>query len=97
MDEQRVIQALSQVEHPEIGSTLVDLGMVKDIKVEENQATLTLVLPMLGIPAAIRDYMINSLQQAVADQNVELNVTLAEMTAQERQRFFMMEQQNWRG
>ena len=97
MDEQRVIQALSQVEHPEIGSTLVDLGMVKDIQVEGNRATLTLVLPMLGIPAAIRDYMINSLRQAVADQNVELNVTLAEMTAQERQRFFMMEQQNWRG
>jgi len=97
MDEQKVIQALSQVEHPEIGSTLVDLGMVKDIQVEGDHVSLKLVLPMLGIPPAIRDYMINSLQQAVADQGVKVQVALAEMTPQERQRFFMMEQQNWKG
>jgi hypothetical protein len=40
--------------------------------------------------------MINSLKQAVAGQGVELDVTLAEMTPQERQSFFRMEQQNWR-
>lgn len=97
MDEQKIIQALSQVEHPEIRSSLVDLGMVKDIQVEGNQVSLTLVLPMLGIPLAVREYMINSLRQAVSDQDVELDVTLAEMTPQERQRFFMMEQQNWKG
>ena len=97
MDEQKIVQALSRVEHPEINSTLVDLGMVKDIQVEENKVSLKLMLPMMGIPPVIRDYMINSLKQAVADQGVELDVTLKEMTPQERQSFFAMEHQNWRG
>ena len=96
MDEQKVIQALSQVEHPEINSSLVDLGMVKDIQVDEDEVSLKLVLPIMGIPPAIRDYIINDLQQAVADQGGELKVTLAEMTPEERQAFFKMEQQNWR-
>jgi len=95
MDEQKIVQALSQVEHPEIKNTLVDLGMVKDIQVEGDRVKL--MLPIMGIPPAVRDYMINSLQQAVTNQGVELDVTLAEMTPQERQSFFMMEQQNWRG
>ncbi len=97
MDEQIIIQALSQVEHPEIKSTLVDLGMVKDIQVEGSTVSLKLVLPMMGIPQVVRDYMINSLQQAVAGHGVELHITLAEMTPAERQAFFRAEQQNWRG
>jgi len=97
MDEQKIIQALSQVEHPEINSTLVDLGMVKDIRVVGNEVSLTLALPIMGIPPVIRDYMVNGLKHAVADQGVEVNVTLAEMTPQERQSFFTLERQNWRG
>jgi len=97
MDEQKIIQALSQVQHPEINSTLVDLGMVKDIQVKENKVSLKLVLPIMGIPPAIRDYMINGLKQAVSDQGAALDVTLAEMTPQERQSFFTMELQNWKG
>ena len=96
LDEQKIIQALSQVEHPEIKNTLVDLGMVKDIQVEGDRVSLKLMLPIMGIPPAVRDYMINSLRQAVADQSVELDVALAEMTPAERQRFLTLEQQNWR-
>jgi metal-sulfur cluster biosynthetic enzyme len=97
MDEQKIIHTISQIEHPEINSTLVDLGMVKDIQVEGNKVSLKLVLPMIGIPPVIRDFMINRLKQAVSDQGAALDVTLAEMTPKERQRFFTMEQQNWRG
>ena len=97
MDEQKVIEALSQVKHPEINSTLVDLGMVKDIQIEGNKVSFKLALPMMGIPPSVRDYMINSLRQAVAGQGVELDATLAEMTPQERQVFFTMSQQNWIG
>jgi metal-sulfur cluster biosynthetic enzyme len=97
MDEQKIIHTISQIEHPEINSTLVDLGMVKDIQVEGNKVSLKLVLPMIGIPPVIRDFMINRLKQAVSDQGAVLDVTLAEMTAKERQRFFTMEHQNWRG
>jgi metal-sulfur cluster biosynthetic enzyme len=96
MDEEAILQAIRQVEHPEISSSLVDLGMVQDIKVTGDKVSLKLVLPFLGIPAAIRDYMTRSLRQAVASQGAELEVELAEMTPAERQRFFMLEQRNWR-
>ena len=96
MDEEAIIQAIQRVEHPEINCTLVELGMVKDIQVSGNQVSLKLVLPFLGIPAAIRNYMIHSLQQAVADFGAKLKVQVAEMTPAERQRFFALEQQNWK-
>ena len=80
VDEEAIIQAIQRVEHPEINCTLVELGMVKDIQVSGNQVSLKLVLPFLGIPAAIRNYMIHSLQQAVADFGAELKVQVAEMT-----------------
>ena len=80
MDEEAIIQAIQRVEHPEINCTLVELGMVKDIQVSGNQVSLKLVLPFLGIPAAIRNYMIHSLQQAVADFGAELKVQVTEMT-----------------
>jgi len=80
MDEEAIIQVIQRVEHPEISCTLVELGMVKDIQVSGNQVSLKLVLPFLGIPAAIRNYMIHSLQQAVADFGARLKVQVTEMT-----------------
>ena len=49
-------------------------------EVSGNQVSLKLVLPFLGIPAVIRDYLIRSLQQAVADFGAKLKVQVAEMT-----------------
>jgi len=96
MDEEAVIQAIQRVEHPEINCTLAELGMVQDIQVSGDRVSLKLVLPFLGIPAAIRDYLIHSLRQAVAGFGAELEVQVTEMTPAERQHFFMLEQQNWR-
>ena len=96
MDKQKLIDVLSQVEHPEINNTLAELGMVKDVRVEESKASLTLALPMMGIPEAVRDHMVNTLKKAASDEGVELDVGLAEMTPEERERFFTMGQQNWK-
>ena len=49
-------------------------------EVSGNQVSLKLVLPFLGIPAAIRDHLIRSLQQATADFGAELKVQVTEMT-----------------
>lgn len=95
-NEEAIIQAIQRVEHPEISRSLVDLGMVQDIQVSEDRVALKLVLPFLGIPIAVRDYMVHSLQQAVAGFDAELEIQVAEMTPAERQRFLMLEQQNWR-
>ena len=95
-NEEAIIQVIQRVEHPEISRSLVDLGMVQDIQASEDGVSLKLVLPFLGIPTAVRDYMAHSLQQAVAGFDAELEIQVTEMTPAERQRFLTLEQQNWK-
>jgi metal-sulfur cluster biosynthetic enzyme len=98
--ENTIHEAIQQVEHPAIASSLVDLGMIRDVVYnnEDNTVSLTLVLPVLTIPQNVRDYMVNSLHQALKSVDVELTgVNLVQMTEEERQVFLELEQQNWRG
>lgn len=98
--ENSIHEAIRQVEHPAIASSLVDLGMIRDVAYtsENKTVSLTLVLPVLDIPQNVRNYMVNSLFQALNSIAVNLTeVNLAQMTAEERQVFFTLEKQNWRG
>ena len=97
--EQDIRQALAQVRHPEITNTLVELGMLKDIAVDSNLVTLTLTLPFMGIPVQVKDYLINSLCQALAnvDEGLEVEMNIAEMSEQERARFLKMAREGWIG
>lgn len=83
--------------HPEINRTLVELGMVKDITLKNNEVTLTLVLPFLGIPVSVKDYLMNSLRQAVMKLGAKIEVRVAEMNQEERLAFLAMEQESWKG
>ncbi len=97
ISEEDVHQAIGQVMHPEINRTLVELGMVKDITLKNDEVTLTLVLPLLGIPVSIKDYLMNSLRQAVMKLGAKIEVRVAEMNQEERLAFLAMEQENWKG
>jgi len=97
ISEEDVRQAIGQVMHPEINLTLVELGMVKDITLKDSKVTLTLVLPFLGIPVSVKDYLVDSLQQAVTKLGAELEVMIAEMNQGERLAFLAMEQEGWKG
>jgi ATP-binding protein involved in chromosome partitioning len=96
ISEGNVHQAIGQVMHPEISRSLVELGMVKDIALKDDRVSLTLVLPFLGIPASIKDYLVNSLRQAVMKLGAEVEITIAEMKQEERLAFLAMEQEGWK-
>ena len=57
MIEQDILQALSNVQEPDLGKDLVTLNMVKDIKIEGNAVSFTVVLTT---PACPMKEMINS-------------------------------------
>jgi ATP-binding protein involved in chromosome partitioning len=97
--EQDMRQALAQVRHPEIACTLVELGMLKDITVGSNKVTLTLVLPFMGIPIQVKDYLTDSLRQALAnvDASLEVEMNMAEMSEKERTKFLEMAREGWLG
>jgi len=97
ISEADVHQAIGQVMHPEISRTLVELGMVKDIAVKDDKVSLTLVLPLLGIPASIKDYLVDSLRQTVTKLGAKVEVRIAEMNQEERLAFLAMEQEGWKG
>ena len=97
ISEEDIHQAIRHVMHPEINRSLVELGMVKDIALKDDKVTLTLVLPFLAIPVSIKDYLVNSLRQAVMKLGAKIEVRVAEMNQEERLAFLAMEQENWKG
>jgi len=94
---QNVQEVIGKVTHPAISRTLVDLGMIKDVSLHGTEARLMLVLPILNIPAPVKDYLVNSLREAVAALDVRLEVEIAQMNDEERQAFLAMEQESWKG
>ena len=94
---QDVQEAIGKVTHPAISRTLVDLGMIKDVRLRGSEARLILFLPILNIPAPVKDYLVNGLREVVVALGVQLEVEVAEMNEEERQAFLAMEQESWKG
>lgn len=94
VSEEDLRKAVAQVMHPAIDRTLIDLGIVKDITIKDNQVTLTLALPFPEIP--IREYLVNSVRDAIASLGIEVEVKVTVMSQQEREVFLAMEQESWK-
>jgi metal-sulfur cluster biosynthetic enzyme len=88
---------VAEVTHPEIDATLVDLGMIDDVTVEDGSAIVTLALPMLNIPDAVKQILVSRITSAVEETGAECSVDIAVMDDRQRAAFFEMEQENWSG
>lgn len=97
ISEEDVYRAVGQVVHPAISRSLVELGMVKDVTLGHGKVTLTLALPILGIPSSIKDYLVNGLRKAVVGLGAEVEVSIMQMNEEEIQAFLAMEQESWKG
>lgn len=91
-------KAISNVEHPAIATTLMELGMLRDPEIgSDGKVKLTLVLPFPSIPDNVKDFMINGLTSAISSAGGQLaDVKLILMNDMERQQFLIKEQMNWR-
>ena len=81
---EQALDALRGVVHPEMKNTLVELGMIKDIAVEDNGVTITMALPFKEIP--IKDDLVRDVRQAMIglDPSLDVEVKLTEMSQEER-------------
>jgi len=61
--EQAVREALRKVIDPEIGMSVTGLGMIRQVKVEGEKATVGMVLTAPGCPLA--GYLVEQVRQAV--------------------------------
>jgi len=88
ISESSVYQKLSTVKHPEIPDrSLVELGMIPEIKIEEDNAFVTLALPTLEVP--IKQDLIDLVHKAVHEIDGEptAQVNLVVMDADQRAKF----------
>jgi ATP-binding protein involved in chromosome partitioning len=63
MTEQEILKALSNVQEPDLGKDLVTLNMVKDIRIDGNQVSFTVVLTTPACP--MKDMMEKACTNAV--------------------------------
>jgi len=54
---------LLKIDHPEINSNLVKLGMIKDIKLKNGFVSIILALPFLEIP--IKEDIVNLIKKSI--------------------------------
>ena len=84
--EEQVRQALEKVMHPGLKRNLVELGMVRDVKIQDSQVNFTLALPNLA--SSLKDQIVAEARAAILalDGVKEVEVELTEMSAEEKKR-----------
>lgn len=78
MTEEKILEALSNVQEPDLGKDLVTLNMVKDIEIEGNDVSFTIVLttPACPLKDMIKNACVNAVKLLVTkDANVKVNFT----------------------
>lgn len=86
--EEEIRNALRGVEDPQIGRSIVELGMVRDVQVNDNEVSVTLALTTMACP--LESKLAGDIKAAILTVNADLavNLKLAEMTAAERTKAF---------
>ena len=86
---------IAKVMHPAIDRSLMDLGMIRDIALKDNTASLILLVPFPGIP--ILSMLKGRIKESVMPLGVDLKITVEQMSQEEVQDFFAMEKEAWKG
>ena len=96
LSQPQIDQALSEVMHPEINYSLVDLGMIENVSCKEDEVSLTLKLPFLGVP--VKGLLIESVRKKLSDldNSVGVQVNIEQMSQEERDRFARMARERWK-
>lgn len=92
---QDIINAISDVEHPAIAYSLVELGIVKDIEVIDNVAKVVFAFPFANIPIA--EKLITSIYNKIIELGFEFENSIVLMSDEEKQKFMTMEHAAWKG
>ena len=96
LSQPQIDQALSEVMHPEINYSLVDLGMIENVSCKEDEVSLTLKLPFLRVP--VEDLLIEIVTKKLSDldDSVGVQVNIEQMSHEERDRFTKMAREGWK-
>jgi hypothetical protein len=80
-----VVDEISKIEHPSIRSSLMDLGIISDLKLTLNKIILIFAFPPAHIP--ITYTIINSIAETIQELGLYLKYDVREMNEKEIARF----------
>ncbi len=84
--EVEIRRALEGVMDPELHRSLIELGMVRDVRTKGNQVEITLALTTMGCP--LKEQIVGDVEQAVGTLEgvQQVDIELTEMTDEEKRR-----------
>ncbi len=92
---EEMLELISSVMHPAINYSLRDLGIVKDLNINENSVEVLFAFPFTGIPIA--DALVNSISQPIVAKGFEFKYKIELMSTEEKDNFMEMETVGWIG
>ena len=92
--EEDVHNKLKEIKHPFIDCTLTELGIVKNITVNDITVIATFALPFPNIP--IKDQLISSVKTALEQLGAKVEIRTTIMTQEAVQNFLYLEKKNWK-
>ena len=97
MDYAKIIKAVESVQHPAINASLTTLGILQDVDIEDNKLKGTLVWPFDLVPPQIKQFIVNSIKNALKPFDLEFEYNERLMNEEEREKFLSLEKANWKG
>jgi len=92
---EEIRNAIANVKHPAIDCSLLELGMIQNISLENKTAEITLAFPFPNIPIA--EYLINSIKTPLKNLDIQVEFKIIVMDQEQLQRFLDLEKNNWKG
>jgi len=84
--EEKLRQEIGKIVDPEIGKTLADLNMLRDVQVGDGRVTVTVALTTMACPLSRSfDSEIQGIVRRLAGDDVDVKVNFVEMSEEERQ------------
>jgi len=93
---EKIKKELLKVEHPEIRFNLVELGMIKNLRLNDKEVLLDLFLPFLNVP--IKEQLIKMIETAIKkiDKDLNIKINIVEMNIKEKEEFMKMARRGWK-
>ena len=94
IDLNEVYKLVKDVGHPAIDHTLFDLGIIKEVDVEENIVSVVFAFPFPNIP--IEDQLVGSVAAPLVEKGMDFKYRVDLMSEEEKSKFLKMETEAWK-
>jgi len=87
-----------KIKHPVIDQTLVELGIIKKVRIAQKIAIVFLAFPFVGISVEelpVRNQIVKSIRQVIMRFGFEVKIIVKEMSSADLQNFLMKEEEMW--